>query len=233
LGRWSPRGIEMRPLCLVALCCAASRLVFSHCVRARREFAPAGDSLSLLVQRKEAKKAPPISIWVSAVRVCCLLHGTAFAATRLAAQTARSFTAAAYLAHRGVLHRSIWQQCGLPRPRRTPVLVQRSGEVRLGTGRSAVTGKGGAVRAARRVAAKAVPWSTQQPRPGDTQMGFEVLWYPRNFAARSERIPPSGPLPTFFAPAKKVGRRPGRIPGGLSRTEIKPRSARPHGQPTC
>jgi hypothetical protein len=32
--------------------------VLAHCVRARREFAPAGDPLSLLVQRKGAKKAP-------------------------------------------------------------------------------------------------------------------------------------------------------------------------------
>jgi hypothetical protein len=33
-------------------------------------------------------------------------------------------------------------------------------------------------------------------------MGFEVL-----------------SLPSFFAPAKKEGRQPGRIPGGLSRSE--------------
>jgi hypothetical protein len=88
----------------------ACRVAVSHCVRARREFAPAGDPLSLLVQRKWAKKAPPISIWVSAVRVCCLFRGRAFAATRLAAQTVRPFTAAAYLAHRGVLHRSAWRR---------------------------------------------------------------------------------------------------------------------------
>jgi two-component system chemotaxis sensor kinase CheA len=36
-------------------------------------------------------------------------------------------------------------------------------------------------------------------------------------------------LPTFFAPAKKVGRRPGRIPGGLSRSE-KPPSAKRHNK---
>jgi hypothetical protein len=30
--------------------------MLAHCVGARREFAPAGDLLSLLVQRKKAKK---------------------------------------------------------------------------------------------------------------------------------------------------------------------------------
>jgi hypothetical protein len=36
-------------------------------------------------------------------------------------------------------------------------------------------------------------------------------------------------LPTFFAPAKKVGRQPGRIPGGLSRSEKTP-SAKRHNK---
>jgi aspartate racemase len=36
-------------------------------------------------------------------------------------------------------------------------------------------------------------------------------------------------LPTFFAPAKKVGRQPGRIPGGLSRSE-KEQPAKQHKQ---
>jgi hypothetical protein len=224
LGRWSPRGIEMRPLCLVALCCAASRLVFSHCVRARREFAPAGDSLSLLVQRKWTKKAPQFP---SGCRQCTSAACSAAVLSQQLASRLKQLglsLAPHTSADRGVLHCSICTHRGTCTVRRTPALAQRSGEVRLGAGRYAAAGKGGAVRAERRVAAKAVPWSRQQTRTGDTQMGFEVL-----------------SLLPFFAPAKKGSRQPGRIPGGLSRSEKKPgrrpapwrRGATRHAQPTC
>jgi hypothetical protein len=89
----------------------ASRLVFSHCVRARREFAPAGDSLSLLVQRKEAKKAPENpSGCHQCVSAAC---STAVLSQQLASRLKQCDLSLGphTSADRGVLHRSTWRQC--------------------------------------------------------------------------------------------------------------------------
>jgi hypothetical protein len=82
----------------------------SHCVRARREFAPAGDSLSLLVQRKEAKKAPQFpSGCHQCVSAAC---STALLSQQLASRleqlglSPQPHTSA----DRGVLHRSTWRR---------------------------------------------------------------------------------------------------------------------------
>jgi hypothetical protein len=107
---------------------AASRFVFSHCVRARREFAPAGDSLwyprnfaarserippsgPLLVQRKEAKKAPQFP---SGCLQCVSAEwSTAVLTQQLASRLKqRDLSLEPHTsADRGVLHRSTWRQC--------------------------------------------------------------------------------------------------------------------------
>jgi hypothetical protein len=84
----------------------ASRVVFSHCERARREFAPAGDSLSLLVQRKEAKKAPQIPSgclqWPSAACSAAVLTQQLASRLKQCDLSLQPHTSA----DRGVLHRS-------------------------------------------------------------------------------------------------------------------------------
>jgi hypothetical protein len=214
--------------------------VFSHCVaavspcvRARREFAPAGDPLSLLVQRKWAKKAPEnpsgCHQCVSAARSAAVL--TQQLAARRLKQRVRGVELRLVPRPRGD-HRSTWRQCGSftaaghtllfngavkyasvygdMRPQSKVALFEPRGELLRKHGRGAGS----------RHALVTPRWK------------LEVLWYPPNFAARSERIPPSGPLLPFFAPAKKGSRRPGRIPGGLSRSEKEQHATAAHNKQT-
>jgi hypothetical protein len=198
----------MRRGCLLSLfgfcsLCRYSRAAVSHCVRARREFAPAGDSLSLLVQRKEAKKAPQIpSGCHQCVSAAC---STAVLSQQLASRlkqlglSLQPHTSA----DRGVLHRSICTHRGTCTAAGHPLWFNG-----------------------------AVKYASVQ---GDMRQQAKVaLFEPRGELLRKQcgragsslvRLTPRWKLevlslPTFFAPAKKVGRRPGRIPGGLSRSEI-------------
>jgi hypothetical protein len=216
----------LRRFALQGGCVAA----LSHCVRARREFAPAGDSLSLLVQRKEAKKAPenPSGCHQCVSAACSSALLTQQLAARRLKQWGRCVEPRLVPRPRGD-HRATCTQGGTRtaaghplwfngavkyasvqgdmRPQAKVALFEPRGELLRKHGRGAGS----------RHALVTPRWK------------LEVLWYPHNFAARSERIPPSGPLLPFFAPAKKGSRRPGRIPGGLSRSE-KQQHAKRHRQ---
>ena len=70
-----------------------------RCVRPRREFAPAGDLLSLLAQRKQAKKEPRTSTRPKPAGVLAVLRHTLSAQTALSRGSLRRF---------GLCHATHW-----------------------------------------------------------------------------------------------------------------------------
>jgi hypothetical protein len=207
---------------------AASRFVFSHCVRARREFAPAGDSLSLLVQRKEAKKAPQFP---SGCLQCVSAEwSTAVLTQQLASRLKqRDLSLEPHTsADRGVLHRSTWRQC---RPAATRMVSLKTKVQPSSQPRQTVQGppahadgavKYASVHGGLRPQAKVALF---EPR------GELLRKQCRGAGSRHALMTPRWKLEVlsllpFFAPAKKGSRQPGRTPGGLSRSEMQQHAKR-------
>jgi hypothetical protein len=199
-------------------------------VRARREFAPAGDLLwyprnfasrserippsgSLLVQRKKAKKAPenPLGCQVATAAARSMtLPGPELAARRL--KQARPVCRAPQgSTDRFGYDRSTSKNTWALQPLQDGALHRWSGQhLSVVEGGEALHNDRACL--SRRAASSG--WGAVLERAADgpdrQPSGFYVL-----------------SLPPFFARAKKGGRLPGRIPGGLSRSENRPRSENP------